>query len=174
VAPELLADPDSQFVTIQGVTVHYKEAWPETVSTAALADANGGAAAAAEAGSSTQAAAAAAWMMPASFATENNAAAAAGVVQDPEQTAAAEGCAIVLVHGFGGGTFAWRQVLQPLATAAGMRVVAFDRTGFGKSGGLLQTRVSTAVSQLPAVQCCSGWRVCCCRVQLMVSDSKHT
>ena len=39
--------------------------------------------------------------------------------------------AIVLVHGFGAGVFAWRHVMQPLADAAGCRVIAFDRPAFG-------------------------------------------
>jgi pimeloyl-ACP methyl ester carboxylesterase len=108
--------------------VHYKEAWPET---AASADASSDAAGDAAGGSSMQAAAAAAaaaWISPED-------------PQDVEQmgaaglaaaSAVAEDVAIVLVHGFGGGTFAWRHVLQPLATAVGVRVVAFDRPGFGE------------------------------------------
>jgi len=36
------------------------------------------------------------------------------------------------VHGFGGGAFAWRNIMQPLADAAGCRVIAFDRPAFGK------------------------------------------
>ena len=40
--------------------------------------------------------------------------------------------AIVLVHGFGAGVFAWRHVMQPLADAAGCRVIAFDRPAFGQ------------------------------------------
>lgn len=39
--------------------------------------------------------------------------------------------AIVLVHGFGAGVFAWRNIMQPLADAAGCRVIAFDRPAFG-------------------------------------------
>eukprot|EP00887_Chlorella_sp_A99_P006244 scaffold3.g6244.t1 len=38
---------------------------------------------------------------------------------------------VLLLHGFGGGTFAWRHVMQPLADACGARVVAIDRPGFG-------------------------------------------
>lgn len=38
---------------------------------------------------------------------------------------------IVLVHGFGGGVFAWRHVLGPLAQQVGCAVVAFDRPGWG-------------------------------------------
>lgn len=41
--------------------------------------------------------------------------------------------AIMCVHGFGGGVFAWRHLMQPLADAVGVRVVAFDRPGFGES-----------------------------------------
>lgn len=40
--------------------------------------------------------------------------------------------AIVLVHGFGAGVFAWRHVMQPLADSAGCRVIAFDRPAFGQ------------------------------------------
>ena len=38
---------------------------------------------------------------------------------------------LVLLHGFGGSTFSWRGVLNPLGETA--RVVAFDRPGFGYS-----------------------------------------
>ena len=40
--------------------------------------------------------------------------------------------AIILVHGFGAGVFAWRNVMQPLANSAGCRVIAFDRPAFGQ------------------------------------------
>lgn len=46
-------------------------------------------------------------------------------------TAAATG--VVLVHGFGGGVFAWRHVMEPLAMQLQCRVVAFDRPAFGES-----------------------------------------
>lgn len=45
--------------------------------------------------------------------------------------------AILLVHGFGGGAFSWRHIMQPLADATGQAVVAFDRPGFGERQGLL-------------------------------------
>ena len=45
----------------------------------------------------------------------------AGAITDP---------AIVLVHGFGGSTFGWRKVMEPLA-AKGWHVVALDLPGFG-------------------------------------------
>ncbi|KAF6249054.1 hypothetical protein COO60DRAFT_1004676 [Scenedesmus sp. NREL 46B-D3] len=142
VAPELLADPDSRFVTVQGITVHYKEAWPEKGCAAAAAvaadgsNADGSSAAHPEgsAGSSKQAAA---WILPESPTAAEEAetvAAAAKTLQGAVLSAAGEDVAVVLVHGFGGGTFAWRHVLQPLATAAGVRVVAFDRPGFGSAG----------------------------------------
>lgn len=41
--------------------------------------------------------------------------------------------ALVLIHGFGAGVFAWRRVGPALAAARGMRVVALDRPGFGLS-----------------------------------------
>jgi len=40
--------------------------------------------------------------------------------------------ALVLVHGFGGSTFGWRSVMEPLA-AQGWHVVALDLPGFGLS-----------------------------------------
>ena len=42
------------------------------------------------------------------------------------------GTAILLIHGFGGGSFAWRHVMQPLAARTGLRVLAFDRPAFGE------------------------------------------
>eukprot|EP00249_Psilotum_nudum_P017785 c26490_g1_i2 orf=663-2615(-) len=38
---------------------------------------------------------------------------------------------IVLIHGFGGGVFSWRHVMQPLAVQVGCMVAAFDRPGWG-------------------------------------------
>lgn len=49
------------------------------------------------------------------------------------QATSSDETAIVLVHGFGAGVFAWRNVMQPLADAAGCRVIAFDRPAFGQS-----------------------------------------
>lgn len=37
---------------------------------------------------------------------------------------------LILIHGFGGSTFGWRQVMEPLA-ASGWHVVALDLPGFG-------------------------------------------
>ncbi|KAL4194818.1 hypothetical protein AMTRI_Chr05g70360 [Amborella trichopoda] len=38
---------------------------------------------------------------------------------------------VVLVHGFGGGVFSWRHVMDPLAKQVGCSVAAFDRPGWG-------------------------------------------
>ncbi|KAE8674088.1 Alpha/beta-hydrolase domain-containing protein isoform 2 [Hibiscus syriacus] len=40
---------------------------------------------------------------------------------------------IVLVHGFGGGVFSWRHVMEVLACQVGYSVAAFDRPGWGLS-----------------------------------------
>ncbi|KAL3157447.1 hypothetical protein ABBQ32_011918 [Trebouxia sp. C0010 RCD-2024] len=71
-----LADKDSLFVEIDGLKVHYKQAYPA-------------------------------------------------------KATSTDETAIVLVHGFGAGVFAWRNVMQPLADGAGCRVIAFDRPAFG-------------------------------------------
>lgn len=39
---------------------------------------------------------------------------------------------IVLVHGFGGGVFSWRHIMEALAMQCQCRVVAFDRPAFGE------------------------------------------
>lgn len=39
--------------------------------------------------------------------------------------------AVVLIHGFGGGVFAWRNLMRAIAEFCGCRVVAFDRPAFG-------------------------------------------
>jgi hypothetical protein len=38
---------------------------------------------------------------------------------------------VVLLHGFGGGVFSWRHVMDSIAREVGCRVVAFDRPGWG-------------------------------------------
>ncbi|EFJ45044.1 hypothetical protein VOLCADRAFT_118552, partial [Volvox carteri f. nagariensis] len=38
---------------------------------------------------------------------------------------------IVLVHGFGGGVFSWRHIMEALAMQCHCRVIAFDRPAFG-------------------------------------------
>ncbi|GLJ04958.1 hypothetical protein SUGI_0007790, partial [Cryptomeria japonica] len=51
------------------------------------------------------------------------------VVKTGQQKAGLDG--IVLIHGFGGGAFSWRNVMTPLARRTGCPVVAFDRPGWG-------------------------------------------
>lgn len=75
---------------------------------------------------------------------------------------------ILLVHGFGGGVFAWRHLLQPLADAVGVRVVAFDRPGFGEhmlaigsAGGACVVQLSLAASSSPGVLCHGVLHFCC-------------
>lgn len=46
-------------------------------------------------------------------------------------TCADRSFAVVLIHGFGGGVFAWRHLMRPLAEINGCRVVALDRPAFG-------------------------------------------
>jgi pimeloyl-ACP methyl ester carboxylesterase len=50
-----------------------------------------------------------------------------------EEQGSAEEEAIVLIHGFGGSTFSWRNNMQFLADS-GFRVIALDLKGFGLSG----------------------------------------
>lgn len=44
----------------------------------------------------------------------------------------ADGEVVLLLHGWGGSTFSWREQIQPLADA-GFRVIAFDRPPYGLS-----------------------------------------
>ena len=41
--------------------------------------------------------------------------------------------AVIMLHGFGGGTFSWRLVASALASRCNTRVLMFDRPGFGLS-----------------------------------------
>lgn len=50
---------------------------------------------------------------------------------------------VILLHGFGGLTFTWRDNIQPL-TDAGYRVIAFDRPPFGLSDKGLEIDYSTS------------------------------
>lgn len=45
----------------------------------------------------------------------------------------AEGEPVILLHGFGGSTFTWRHTMPALAEV-GLRVIAYDRPPFGRSG----------------------------------------
>lgn len=45
---------------------------------------------------------------------------------------------VVLVHGFGGGVFSWRHVMGDLSLQLGCRVVAYDRPGWGLTSRLIR------------------------------------
>lgn len=49
-----------------------------------------------------------------------------------------ENVGIVLVHGFGGGVFSWRHVIEELSIHLGCRVVAYDRPGWGLTSRLIR------------------------------------
>ncbi|GAX85063.1 hypothetical protein CEUSTIGMA_g12483.t1 [Chlamydomonas eustigma] len=95
---ESLADPDSRFMNVLGIKVHYKEVWPASLSHGGRSASPGG-----------------------------------NLCSEAATSAGSElyGTGIVLVHGFGGGVFAWRHVMEALALQCQCRVVAFDRPAFG-------------------------------------------
>ena len=69
------------------------------------------------------------------------------------QATSSDETAILLVHGFGGGAFAWRNIMQPLSDAAGCRVLAFDRPAFG---GSLPMPAAAILSKSRGTQCTCG------------------
>lgn len=185
--PELLADPDSQFIDIDGIGVHYKEALPDpdqglpyayqqpqeqhgsgqqevahgAVHLAQAAEAEGRAPARPSAGAeqSEAAAGSGAWE---TFSSAEQPKAEGGssqlVVgscqgQPPACPAPGDSVAVVLVHGFGGGVFAWRHILQPLSSALGVRVVAFDRPGFGELSCTRVAGMSASAAWLHRKEC---------------------
>ena len=93
VPPQQLADPDSKFVQVEGITLHYKEVWPSSSSSS-----NG------SSGSSSGSAGGSTGGSP--LAREQQASALPTVL---------------LVHGLNGSTFNWRATMQPLADATGCR-----------------------------------------------------
>ena len=52
----------------------------------------------------------------------------------PASSGGAPDAAVMLLHAWGGGEHAWRNVAPMLARRCGCRVIAFDRAGFGLSG----------------------------------------
>ncbi len=99
VEPQQLADPDSRFVEVQGLTLHFKEAWPSSSSSHnGSSDSSGG----------------------------SSRGAADGGFPAGEQQAAARPT-VLLVHGLNGSTFNWRATMQPLADATGCRYGAWGR-----------------------------------------------
>lgn len=124
VPAERLADPDSRWVEVGGVRVHYKLALPQVLvqgcCLCGLCGSTGK-----EAG--TCAAPVLRWSglrtrRPRPLPPFRQGCSRSG------------GTAVVLVHSFGGGVFSWRHVQQPLADASGLPVLAFDRPGFGAWG----------------------------------------
>lgn len=106
--PDFLAEPDSQFITVGSIRVHYKEVVP--------------------------------FMMDPSREQQVSQTQQLQQQQQQQQDVQPEqdqGFAVVLIHGFGGGVFAWRHVMEPLAMQCQARVVAFDRPGFGKCHGYI-------------------------------------
>lgn len=113
VPPTALADPDSKFVQVNGVTVHYKDRHGGASASGSSTGRNGGA---------------------------GNAAMSDG---DGQADSSAEGhedeLVLLLLHGFNGSTFSWRYVMDELAATAvdpllptqGIRVIATDRPPFG-------------------------------------------
>lgn len=74
-----------------------------------------------------------------------------------QQDEADETAAIVLIHGFGGGAFAWRLIMAELAAKSRCRVYALDRPGFGKEA-LPGRRVLPYVLELEtqSLRCCNN------------------
>ena len=131
VPAETLADDDSKFADVFGLRVHYKEVWPSGLG--AGGGSNGGvgtAAVATGSGASVGDRGSPGGGGSVSGCSEADGASGGGVSSvsacDPS------GTGIVLVHGFGGGVFAWRHIMEDLALQCQCRVVAFDRPGFGE------------------------------------------
>jgi pimeloyl-ACP methyl ester carboxylesterase len=67
----------------------------------------------------------------------------AGVQTYVEEAGPESGQAVILIHGFGGSTFSWRETIPALA-AAGYRAVALDLKGFGLADKTLAADYSHA------------------------------
>ena len=97
-----LADPDSVFVSVEGVELHYKEALPAQTGMASSSSSSSGS-------SSSDGG------------NDAPAAAAAGGCGGCGGGPSAQRPTLLLVHGLNGSTFNWRHTLQPLADATGCR-----------------------------------------------------
>ena len=116
VPAESLADVDSKFADVCGIRVHYKEVWPSGLLSGSRC----------QAGSASPGSSASSDADGASVGGSASASGSGGGAWD-------SGTGIVLVHGFGGGVFAWRHIMEALALQCQCRVVAFDRPAFGES-----------------------------------------
>ncbi|KAG2487620.1 hypothetical protein HYH03_013759 [Edaphochlamys debaryana] len=108
VAPDQLADPDSRFVTVRGVRLHYKVREPPGAGDRGFGSGFGSGSAAASSSSE-----------------------GAVAIADPPPT-------LLLMHGLNGSTFNWRLVMGGLAAhvspgTGGCRVIAYDRPPYGLS-----------------------------------------
>ena len=59
---------------------------------------------------------------------------------------------IVLIHGFGSGVFAWRNIIDRLALRARCRVYAFDRPGFGRVSSFSQTFIFNTLASASGLE----------------------
>lgn len=117
-----LADSDSHFITINGISIHFKLSLPSPPSPHSLSSPRS---------------------LPLSDNTFSNHSLYTPLLSEPVpdeipndiNLGKMEGdnkrFGIVLVHGFGGGVFSWRHVSGVLANQVGATVVAFDRPGWG-------------------------------------------
>jgi pimeloyl-ACP methyl ester carboxylesterase len=120
-----LADSDSHFITINGISIHFKLSFPSPPSPHSLSSPH-----------------------PLPLSDNNsftNHSLYTPLLSEPVpdeipnevHSGKVEGdnkrFGVVLVHGFGGGVFSWRHVSGVLARQVGATVVAFDRPGWGLS-----------------------------------------
>ena len=126
VPAETLADPDSKFADVFGLRLHYKEVWPLGQGTTGNGSGGtgGGVASRGSPGGSSSS----------SGNSDADGGSGSGSTPALGGTSDLSGTGIVLVHGFGGGVFAWRHIMEDLALQCQCRVIAFDRPGFGERG----------------------------------------
>ncbi|KAG1680776.1 hypothetical protein FOA52_008109 [Chlamydomonas sp. UWO 241] len=149
VAAESLADSDSRFVDVWGIKVHYKEVLPPGAP-AATSSTNSSSShhqhhrssssatlSQHEQQSVTTSAATPPSHHPHRYSGDADGRAGAAMGPFAGTACGAAGAssslstAVLLLHGFGGGVFAWRHVMESLAAQCNCRVIAFDRPGFG-------------------------------------------
>ncbi|GBF99054.1 hypothetical protein Rsub_11999 [Raphidocelis subcapitata] len=123
VPPEHLADPDSNFTPVGDLWVHWKEALPPLKDGGAAAPQGQGNGHGQQGQRQGEGQRRGDWA--------SGFAAASGAGGGGGGGGGGESAAVLLIHSGGGGAFAWRNVMADLAARAGVRVVAFDRPGFG-------------------------------------------
>ncbi|KAJ4771075.1 alpha/beta-Hydrolases superfamily protein [Rhynchospora pubera] len=113
-----LADSDSQFITIKGISIHFKLSRPSPPSSHSISL------------SCPHSVSDDAYSDPSLYTPLLS----EPVPDELPNLGKVEGdkkFGVVLVHGFGGGVFSWRHVSGVLARQVGATVVAFDRPGWG-------------------------------------------